>query len=79
MPCATIIPADKDPAAWRAVDFSTASCRLSSPLSVALPDWPQGGSESCLTLFSKEFIDLDSAQQDELLRKLESNQAPGAV
>ena len=36
-------------------------------------------SESCVTLFNKEFIDLSNAQQDELLRKLESNQAPGAV
>jgi gluconate 2-dehydrogenase gamma chain len=30
-------------------------------------------------LFKKEFIDLPQAQQDELLRHLESNQAPGAV
>jgi len=39
----------------------------------------KGVGESSLALFGREFVDLGKAQQDALLRKLESNQAPGAV
>jgi gluconate 2-dehydrogenase gamma chain len=80
--CERIIPADEDPgAAWAGVvDFIDRKLvgyhrRYQSLYRIGL----KGVSESGLTLFSKEFIDLNSAQQDELLRKLESNQAPGAV
>ena len=80
--CERIIPADEDPgAAWAGVvefiDRKLAGYhrRYQSLYRAGL----KGVSESCVTLFHKEFIDLSNAQQDELLRKLESNQAPGAV
>ena len=80
--CERIIPADEDPgAAWAGVvefiDRKLAGYhrRYQSLYRSGL----KGVSESCVTLFNKEFIDLSNAQQDELLRKLESNQAPGAV
>ena len=80
--CERIIPADEDPgAAWAGVvEFIDRKLvgyhrRYQSLYRVGL----KGVRESCTTLFKKEFIDLTNAQQDELLRKLESNQASGAV
>ncbi len=80
--CERIIPADEDPGAtWAGViEFIDRKLvgyhrRYQSLYRVGLT----GVNESCVTLFNKEFIDLPNAQQDELLRKLESNQAPGAV
>jgi gluconate 2-dehydrogenase gamma chain len=80
--CERIIPADEDPgAAWAGViEFIDRKLvgyhrRYQSLYRVGL----KGVSESCVILFKKEFIDLTNAQQDELLRLLESNQAPGAV
>ncbi len=80
--CERIIPADEDPgAAWAGVvEFIDRKLvgyhrRYQSLYRIGL----RGVSESCLTAFSKEFVDLTRAQQDELLRKLESDQAPGAA
>jgi gluconate 2-dehydrogenase gamma chain len=80
--CERIIPADEDPgAAWAgAVEFIDRKLvgyhrRYQSLYRTGL----NGVSESCRALFGHEFIDLGDAQQDELLRKLESNQAPGAI
>lgn len=80
--CERIIPADEDPgAAWAGViEFIDRKLvgyhrRYQSLYRVGL----KGVSESCIILFNKDFIDLTNAQQDELLRNLESNQAPGAV
>ena len=80
--CERIIPADENPgAAWAGViEFIDRKlvgyhCRYQSLYRIGL----KGVSESCLTLFRREFIDLTNAQQDELLRRLESNQAPGAA
>ena len=80
--CDRIIPADEDPgAAWAgAVEFIDRKLvgyhrRYQSLYRVGL----KGVSQSCITLFNKEFIDLTNAQQDALLRSLESNQAPGAI
>jgi gluconate 2-dehydrogenase gamma chain len=80
--CERIIPADEDPGAdWAGViEFIDRKLvgyhrRYQSLYRVGL----KGVSESCITLFKKEFIGLTHAQQDELLRRLESNQAPGAV
>jgi gluconate 2-dehydrogenase gamma chain len=80
--CERIIPTDEDPgAAWAGViefiDRKLAGYhrRYQSLYRAGL----QGVRESCVILFKKEFIDLPQAQQDELLRHLESNQAPGAV
>ena len=80
--CERIIPADENPgAAWSGVvDFIDRKLagyhRRYQPL---YRTGLKGVSESSLIAFNKEFIDLTKAQQDELLRKLESNQAPGAV
>jgi gluconate 2-dehydrogenase gamma chain len=78
--CERIIPADADPgAAWAGVvEFIDRKLvgyhrRYQSLYRLGL----KGVSESCLTLFSREFVGLTDAQQDELLRRLESNQAPG--
>ena len=80
--CERIIPADEDPgAAWSGVvEFIDRKLvgyhrRDQSLYRSGL----QGVSESGLTMFGRDFIGLASAQQDELIRKLESNQAPGAV
>jgi len=80
--CERIIPADEDPgAAWAGVvEFIDRKLvgyhrRYQSLYRIGF----KGVNESCLAMFSKEFIGLADAQQDELLRKLESNQAPGAV
>jgi gluconate 2-dehydrogenase gamma chain len=80
--CERIIPADADPgAAWTGVvEFIDRKLvgyhrRDQSLYRMGL----KGLNESSLTLFSKEFVGLTDAQQDELLRKLEANQAPGAV
>jgi gluconate 2-dehydrogenase gamma chain len=80
--CERIIPADENPgAAWAGViEFIDRKLvgyhrRYQSLYRTGL----QGVSESCLALYHREFVDLTAAQQDELLRKLESNQAPGAV
>jgi gluconate 2-dehydrogenase gamma chain len=80
--CERIIPADEDPgAAWAGViEFIDRKLvgyhrRYQSLYRVGL----KGVSESSVILFKKEFINLTNAQQDELLRLLESNQVPGAV
>jgi gluconate 2-dehydrogenase gamma chain len=80
--CERVIPADEDPgAAWAgAVEFIDRKLigyhrRYQSLYRMGL----RGVNESSLMLFSKEFTGLDAAQQDEVLRKLESSQAPGAV
>ena len=80
--CERIIPADEDPgAAWAGVvNFIDRKLvgyhrRYQSLYRTGL----QGVSESCLKLFNQEFIALTNAQQDEVLRRLETNQAPGAT
>jgi gluconate 2-dehydrogenase gamma chain len=80
--CERIIPADEDPgAAWAGViEFIDRKLvgyhrRYQSLYRAGL----KGVSESSVILFKKEFINLTNAQQDELLRLLESNQVPGAV
>ena len=80
--CERIIPADEDPgAAWAGVvEFIDRKLvgyhrRHQSLYRLGL----KGVSESCVTLFGREFVDLTAAQQDELLRGLESNQVPGAT
>jgi gluconate 2-dehydrogenase gamma chain len=80
--CERIIPADEDPgAAWAGVvEFIDRKLvgyhrRHQSLYRLGL----KGVSESSLTTFGREFIALTGAQQDELLHKLESNQASGAV
>jgi gluconate 2-dehydrogenase gamma chain len=78
--CERIIPVDQDPgASWAGVvhyiDRKLAGYfrRHQRLYRLGL----QGLHESSLALFGKAFIDLTPAQQDELLAKLESNQAPG--
>jgi gluconate 2-dehydrogenase gamma chain len=80
--CDRIIPADEDPgAAWAgAVEFLDRKLvgyhRRYQPLyRVGL----EGVSESSRALFRQEFVGLAPAQQDELLRKLEADQAPGSI
>jgi gluconate 2-dehydrogenase gamma chain len=80
--CERIIPSDQDPgASWAGVveflDRKLAGYyrRHRQLYRFGL----RGVHESSLTLFSKAFVDLACAQQDDLLRKLESNQAPGSV
>jgi gluconate 2-dehydrogenase gamma chain len=78
--CDRIIPADDDPgAAWAGVvEFIDRKLvgyhrRYQSLYRVGL----QGVSESSLILFKRTFVDLTAAQQDELLRRIEANDAPG--
>ena len=80
--CERIIPADADPgAAWAGViefiDHKLAGYhrRYQSLYRTGL----KGVSESCSILFRREFIDVSMAQQDEVLGRLEANQAPGAI
>ena len=80
--CERIIPADADPgAAWAGViefiDRKLAGYhrRYQTLYRAGL----KGVSESCSILFRKEFIDLSMAQQDDVLGRLEANQAPGAI
>ncbi len=80
--CERIIPADEDPgAAWAGVvEFIDRKLvgyhrRYQSLYRIGI----KGVGESSLTLFNQEFIGLANAQQDELLRQLESNRAPGAA
>jgi gluconate 2-dehydrogenase gamma chain len=78
--CERIIPADQDPgAAWAGVvyfidrELAGYYRRHQRLYRLGL----QGLHESSLALFSKPFVALTADQQDELLAKLESNQAPG--
>ena len=78
--CDRIIPADDDPgAAWAGVvefiDRKLAGYhrRYQSLYRQGL----QGVNESAFVLFKKPFVDLTVAQQDELLHRLEANDAPG--
>jgi len=78
--CERIIPADADPGAtWAGVvqfiDRKLAGYyqRYQQLYRLGL----QGIHQSSLALYSKPFVELSADQQDELLRKLESNQAPG--
>ncbi len=80
--CERIIPADEDPGAtWAGVvqfiDRKLAGYyhRYQQLYRLGL----QGVRESSLALFGKPFIELTGDQQDELLRKLESNQSPGNI
>ena len=80
--CERIIPADAEPgAAWAGViEFIDRKLdgyhrRYQSLYRAGL----EGVSESCRSLFKQEFIELSVAQQDELLRQLEANQAPGKI
>ncbi|HTY85921.1 MAG TPA: gluconate 2-dehydrogenase subunit 3 family protein [Candidatus Acidoferrum sp.] len=80
--CERIIPADDDPgAAWAGVvhfiDRKLAGYyrRHQELYRLGL----QGVRESSLDLFAKRFVELAAGEQDDLLRKLESNQAPGDV
>jgi gluconate 2-dehydrogenase gamma chain len=80
--CERIIPGDTDPgASWAGVvqfidrQLSGYHRRHQPIYRVGL----QGVQESCQTLFGKSFVELTSDQQDQLLAKLESNQAPGAT
>lgn len=78
--CDRIIPADQDPgAAWAGVgEFIDRKLvgyhrRHQSLYRAGLA----GAEESSLILFQKPAVDLTEAQQDELLRRLEANDAPG--
>ncbi len=78
--CDRIIPADSDPGAtWAGVvqfiDRKLAGYyqRYQQLYRLGL----QGIHQSSLALYNKPFVELSAAQQDELLHKLESNQAPG--
>jgi len=80
--CDRIIPADGDPgAAWAGVvEFIDRKLvgyhrRFQSLYRRGL----QGVNESAQALFQRPFTDLTVAQQDELLHRLEQNQAPGAT
>lgn len=78
--CDRIIPADEDSgAAWAdVIEFIDRKLvgyhRRYQPLyRIGL----QGVDESSRILFKKQFVDLTVAQQDELLHRLERNEAPG--
>jgi gluconate 2-dehydrogenase gamma chain len=78
--CERIIPSDQDPgASWAGVvEFIDRKLvgyhrRHQQLYRLGL----QGVQESSRALFGKAFVDLAASQQDELLGKLESNQAPG--
>lgn len=80
--CERIIPTDEDPGAgWAGVvhfiDRKLAGYhhRYQQLYRLGL----QGVHQSSLALFGRPFVDLAAAQQDDLLRKLESNQMPGDV
>ena len=80
--CERIIPADRDPgAAWAGVVYF-----IDRKLGGYLHRYQhlyrlgiQGVNECSQLLFGKPFVGLTSSQQDELLRKLESSQAPGEI
>jgi gluconate 2-dehydrogenase gamma chain len=78
--CERIIPADADPgASWAGVvqfiDRQLAGYyhRYQQLYRIGL----QGIHQSSLALYNQPFVELSDVQQDELLHKLESNQAPG--
>jgi gluconate 2-dehydrogenase gamma chain len=80
--CERIIPADRDPgAAWAGVvyfiDRKLAGYyhRHQALFRLGI----QGVNESSRNLFGKPFVNLASNEQDDLLRKLESGQAPGEI
>jgi gluconate 2-dehydrogenase gamma chain len=80
--CERIIPADQDAgAAWAGVvefiDRKLAGYhrRYQKLYRLGL----QGVDESSRALFRRAFVDLTAEEQDEVLRKLEANEAPGAV
>jgi len=80
--CERIVPADADPgAAWAGVvqfiDRKLAGYyqRYQQLYRLGL----RGIHQSSLALFGKPFVELSNDQQDELLHKLESNQAPGDI
>jgi gluconate 2-dehydrogenase gamma chain len=80
--CERIIPADRDPgAAWAGVVYF-----IDRKLGGYLHRYQhlyrlgiQGVNECSQLLFGKPFVGLTSSEQDELLRKLESSQAPGEI
>ena len=80
--CERIIPADADPGAtWAGVvQF------IDRQLAGYYHHYQQlyrlglkGIHQSSLVLFNKPFVELSDVQQDELLHKLEANQAPGDI
>jgi len=80
--CERIVPADEDPGAtWAGVvqfidrKLTGYYHRYQQLYRLGL----QGVHQSSLALFGKAFVDLSGVQQDDLLRKLESNQAPGNI
>jgi gluconate 2-dehydrogenase gamma chain len=80
--CERIIPSDQDPgASWAGVvqfiDRKLAGYhrRYQQLYRLGL----RGVQESSLALFGRPFVELTENQQDELLRKIESNQAPGST
>jgi gluconate 2-dehydrogenase gamma chain len=80
--CERIIPADKDPGASWAGVVQFIDRKLAGYYHRHQPLYRRGLHglhESCLALFGKAFVDLTPTQQDELLAKLESNQAPGNI
>jgi gluconate 2-dehydrogenase gamma chain len=80
--CERIIPADADAgAAWAGVvqfiDRQLAGYYHLNQLLYRLG--LRGIQQSSLALYGKSFVELSDVQQDELLHKLESNQAPGDI
>jgi gluconate 2-dehydrogenase gamma chain len=78
--CERIIPADADPGATWAGVVQFIDRQLAGYYQRYQPLYRlglQGIHQSSLALYNKPFVDLSDAQQDELLHKLESNQAPG--
>jgi gluconate 2-dehydrogenase gamma chain len=80
--CERIIPADADPGAtWAGVvqfiDRKLAGYyhRYQQLYQLGL----RGIHQSSLALYGKPFVELSAVQQDELLHKLEANQAPGDI
>jgi gluconate 2-dehydrogenase gamma chain len=80
--CERIIPADEDPGASWAGVVHFIDRKLSGYYRCYQKLYRlglQGVHESSLALFGKAFVELTSAQQDDLLTKLESNHAPGNI
>lgn len=78
--CERIIPADADPGATWAGVVQFIDRKLAGYYHHYQPLYRlglRGIHESSLALYGKPFVELSDVQQDELLRKLESNQAPG--
>ncbi len=80
--CERIVPADHDPGATWAGVVEFIDRKLAGyyrPYRQLYRLGLQGVHESSVALFGRPFVNLASTQQDELLKKLESNQAPGNI